>query len=172
MNSSGIFLGNTPTKIIPIEGKLWRYGNGAEPLIIAEYAGDINFLCSSIPGRHFAFWDRGDESFHLMNCDGLKIWSKRINTDKAIPLGIYFSPSGDGVAFKDVYDGSYRLHFYNIERKYSTEFGPFQDQIGHDVDLRRFIVSAADISDDEDLLLIQDRHGTVRGKISKGSWNI
>src|SRR5437762_12781965 len=74
--------------------------------------GTIEFLTACPDGEHFAFWSREDERFHLLKISGAELWSRRINTDRAAPHRICFSPSGDGVACIDDYDGSHRLSFY------------------------------------------------------------
>lgn len=124
---------------------------------------------------HFAYWNGCAESFYLHSMDGSKIWQKRINTDKAIPLEIKFSQSSDAVAFFDDYDGGYRIHFYSIEKSYDTDFGPSLVPIICDAELRRFgCVEPVPSSDpfippaskcDKNRITIRDRRGSIRDYI-------
>jgi hypothetical protein len=145
--------------------------------------GGISFLCESPDGTHLAFWSDKGESFHLVTRAGKHVWSRKINTDKAAPHDVRFSPTGDAVAFFDDYDGLYRVHFYSIEKNYTTEFAAGWSPIGFDPGLRRFAErktagAVGELQDcalgltpgllelmrPEHLIQIKDRRGSVREK--------
>lgn len=125
---------------------------------IASEVGPIRSLCAS--GEYCAFWQGRTEEFVLMKVNGECIWSRRINTDKAAPHGVYFSTSGDAVAFTDDYDGGWRVHFLNILKGYSTEFGPCRSAILFDAELRRFLQQ--DFTESRDSICLFDRRRSAK----------
>jgi len=76
-------------------------------------ANQASLLVGSPAGTHLAFFV--GERFYVLDMGGNVVWSRRINTDKAIPLDIVFSPTGDAVAGLSEYDGARRLHFHSLQ---------------------------------------------------------
>jgi len=132
-------LGLTSGAVVFRSGRLLRVAPDIEPVTLVEGLREVEHLCACRDGKHFAFWNREDERFRLMNVAGERVFSRRINTDKALAQDIWFSPSGDAVGFIDDYDGGRRLHLYELATGATTEFGPSFEPIGYDANLRAFV---------------------------------
>jgi hypothetical protein len=116
---------------------------------------------------------------------GETIWRCGINTDKAKPMGLRFSTSGDAVVCFDDFDGGKRIRFYNIAKKYGWTYSKSPRSIGFDQELRRFLVFDGGViifdvgsllgadsvkSIPPDTIVLYDRRCSIRAQYSEDSW--
>jgi hypothetical protein len=142
--SSGISLANGSIVIGREQNGLWLSRKDSEPYNLIWGYEDIRFLAASPYGEYLAFWSISGESFQLMELSGVVIWSAWMNSDKTIATGVKFSASGDAVACFYHFDGVPGVFFCDIEHGFSTIFGCCGRPIGHDSDLRYFVLSFVD----------------------------
>lgn len=174
---SGIILGNSRLIAIIKNNDLCLVNEDGQSRILAKDLRGIRFLTACPSGEYIAFWADTGESFRLIDVTGEAIWSCWMNTDKATPHGIQFSASGDAVAFVYDFEGVHGIFFGDFEKRYTTRFGCSNSPIGHDADLKYFVIDRCNPYEHETLAFYEhdtSREGTlkvppaiVRAKIKK-----
>jgi len=140
--NSGVFIDDGNMVVASEEDALWLLRKDCAPHILVKGYEDIRFLSASTGGKYLAFWSITGESFRLIDLAGQEIWSRWMNTDKMVPLGIHFSTSGDAVACFFHFEGLPGVFFCDFQKGNSTTFGCSGSAIGYDADLRYFAIDS------------------------------
>lgn len=149
--SSGVIWGDRGQTVIIRDNALFLSSESCQPHTLVTGYEDIRILTASRYGEYLAFWSITGESFRLIDLAGDNIWSSWMNTDKAVPLGIHFSTSGDAVACIFHFEGLPGMFFCDLKEGRSTTFGCSGSPIGYDADLRYFAIDNCDPHEDERL---------------------
>jgi len=149
--NSGVFVNGGSQVVVIGRDALWLLRKDREPHTLVTGYEDIRFLNASPHGEYLAFWSITGESFRLIDLAGQEIWSRWMNTDKVVPLGIHFSTSGDAVACFFHFEGLPGVFFCDFQKGNSTTFGCSGSPIGYDADLRYFAIDSCNPRADEKL---------------------
>ncbi len=140
---SGIILpeGN---RVVTAGSGLWLYSDDHAPTCISSRGRGMRFLASDRFGAYFAYWSDDGESFHLIDRAGEWLWSAWMNTDKCKPRAVRFSASGDALACEYDFEGAPGTFFCDIAAGKAQRLGCSGSPIGHDADMRRFVMNGFD----------------------------
>jgi hypothetical protein len=141
---SGVFLAGGELVAITDSRSIYLSRTDSVSYKLVSSYQDIRFLTASPYGEYIAFWSITGESFRLVDLSGQELWSSWMNSDKAVPTGIKFSATGDALACFFHFDGVPGMFFCDIGQLFSTTFGCCGRTIGHDNDLRYFVLSDYD----------------------------
>lgn len=163
--AAALLVGARPTLVFAHEGTLYAGDAGARADAMAKGLGTVQHLVASADGRYLAYFS--DERIRLVDAGGERIWSHRINTDKADVHDIRFTPMGDALGCFDDYDGLHRLHLYRLDRDAAIEFTQASSPIAADAQLRRFVIANRTSPEEKARhhtgVAILDRRKTLRG---------